>query len=117
MPRNLVGGVLPGEGNIAVTNGSYGIDVISNRAAENLIQGNWVGTTPDRRPGLGNFEGIGICGGADNGAKSNLVGGTAVGASNLVSGNDYGVSIDGNEPTSDIADEVVDAIRSAGGSA
>jgi NAD(P)-dependent dehydrogenase (short-subunit alcohol dehydrogenase family) len=31
--------------------------------------------------------------------------------------NDYGVSIDGNEPTSDVADEVVDAIRSAGGEA
>lgn len=31
--------------------------------------------------------------------------------------NDYGVSIDGNEPTSDVADEVVDAIRSAGGQA
>src|SRR3954464_7064294 len=31
--------------------------------------------------------------------------------------NDYGVSIDGNEPTSEIADEVVDAIKSAGGKA
>ncbi len=31
--------------------------------------------------------------------------------------NDYGVSIDGNEPTSDVADEVVEAIRSAGGQA
>ncbi len=31
--------------------------------------------------------------------------------------NDYGVSIDGNEPTSEVADEVVDAIKSAGGKA
>src|SRR4029078_8199715 len=31
--------------------------------------------------------------------------------------NDYGVSIDGNEPTSDVADEVVDSIRAAGGNA
>lgn len=31
--------------------------------------------------------------------------------------NDYGVSIDGNEPTSEVADEVVEAIRSAGGQA
>lgn len=31
--------------------------------------------------------------------------------------NDYGVSIDGNEPTSEIADEVVDGIKSAGGKA
>ncbi len=31
--------------------------------------------------------------------------------------NDYGVSIDGNEPTSEVADEVVEAIRSAGGEA
>jgi NAD(P)-dependent dehydrogenase (short-subunit alcohol dehydrogenase family) len=31
--------------------------------------------------------------------------------------NDYGVSIDGNEPTSDVADEVVEAIRAAGGTA
>jgi NAD(P)-dependent dehydrogenase (short-subunit alcohol dehydrogenase family) len=31
--------------------------------------------------------------------------------------NDYGVSIDGNEPTSEVADEVVEAIRSAGGNA
>ena len=39
----------------------------------------------------------------------------AEGASVVV--NDYGVSIDGSEPTSDVADEVVDAIRSAGGNA
>ena len=31
--------------------------------------------------------------------------------------NDYGVSIDGNEPASEVADEVVDAIRAAGGNA
>ncbi len=31
--------------------------------------------------------------------------------------NDYGVSIDGNEPTSEVADEVVDAITSRGGKA
>ena len=31
--------------------------------------------------------------------------------------NDYGVSIDGNEPTSEVADEVVDAIKSGGGHA
>src|SRR4051812_25407390 len=31
--------------------------------------------------------------------------------------NDYGVSIDGNEPTSEVADEVVDAIKAAGGKA
>lgn len=31
--------------------------------------------------------------------------------------NDYGVSIDGNEPTSEVADEVVDAIKAAGGQA
>jgi NAD(P)-dependent dehydrogenase (short-subunit alcohol dehydrogenase family) len=31
--------------------------------------------------------------------------------------NDYGVSIDGNEPTSEVADEVVEAIRAAGGNA
>lgn len=31
--------------------------------------------------------------------------------------NDYGVSIDGNEPMSEVADEVVDAIRSGGGNA
>lgn len=115
VPRNLVGGVLPGEGNIVVCNGSYGIDVISNQAAENLIQGNWVGTTPDRRSGLGNFEGIGICGGADNGAKANLVGGTAVGASNVVSGNDYGVSI-GTSPTVDATENRILCNEIAGNS-
>lgn len=31
--------------------------------------------------------------------------------------NDYGVSIDGNEPTSEVADEVVEGIKSAGGKA
>jgi NAD(P)-dependent dehydrogenase (short-subunit alcohol dehydrogenase family) len=31
--------------------------------------------------------------------------------------NDYGVSIDGNEPTSEVADEVVDGIKAAGGKA
>ena len=39
----------------------------------------------------------------------------AEGASVVV--NDYGVSIDGNEPTSEVADEVVATIRAAGGNA
>ena len=39
----------------------------------------------------------------------------AEGASVVV--NDYGVSIDGNEPTSEVADEVVATIRAAGGDA
>ena len=99
-PRNLVGGVLPGEGNVVVNCYTYGIDVISVNSAENLVQGNFIGITPDGRTGMDNYVGVDICGGASNGAKANLVGGTAAGASNRIVGNRLGVVV-GTEPIVD----------------
>jgi hypothetical protein len=82
--RNVVGGTAPGTGNIIGASGSYNVDIISTDAAENLVQGNFSGTDSTGTAILGGSTGVGICGGANNGAKANLVGGTAAGASNTI---------------------------------
>jgi len=96
-PGNVIGGLLPGEANIAVNCSTYGFDIISLNAAENLVQGNLIGVTPDGRTGTPNYIGVSICGGAQTAAKANLVGGTAAGAANRILGNNFGVVI-GTEP-------------------
>lgn len=103
VPRNILGGVQAGEGNVCVGSFSYGFDMISINAAENRVQGNWIGTDRAGMPDLGNRIGVGICGGAANGASANMIGGVATGAGNIIANNRFGVEI-GTAPD-------VDAIR------
>jgi hypothetical protein len=94
-PRNRLGGTLPGEGNLALANFNYGLDVLSIDSAENLLQGNWIGTDPSGAFAGHNRYGVGICteGAPDTGASANFVGGTAAGASNVIVNNEIGIAI------------------------
>ncbi len=83
---NTIGGVNPADRNLISGNGNatdYANGIhLDNGAPDNIIQGNYIGTDRYGLFALGNrSEGIFVL------SRSNLIGGTALGAGNLVSGN------------------------------
>ena len=80
---NLIGGTFVGARNV-VSGYAIGILVTGSR---NRIEGNFIGTDGTGTTAIGNSAyGIQVQAGADN-----VIGGTAVGAGNVISGNGYGV--------------------------
>jgi hypothetical protein len=81
---NLVGGVTPGAGNVLSGNFTQGIGIFGSNTAANVVQGNFIGTDPGGTNKIGNrYAGIEI----NDGAYSNVIGGTTAAARNLISGN------------------------------
>ena len=80
--NNLVGGSLPGQGN--VIGGSHGAGVVLSQATAvgNQVYGNEIGTNSSASSGLGNLDGVQITQGSGN-----VIGGTGPGEGNLISGN------------------------------
>jgi titin len=80
--HNLIGGTAAGAGNVISGNRSDGIR-ISQEGRETVVQGNLIGTDARGVSRLANASaGIGISGGLNN-----VIGGTAAGARNVISGN------------------------------
>jgi hypothetical protein len=81
--NNLIGGTNPGDRNLVSGNYNRGISV--SGGSNNLIQGNYVGTNAAGTASIGNGEGeypaVYLTG------TSSMLGGTAAGAGNLISGN------------------------------
>jgi hypothetical protein len=77
---NLVGGSAPGSGNVISGNLGTGVDVENGASANNVVQGNRIGTNLAGTLALPNARGISAAG-------STLVGGAGPGEGNLVSGN------------------------------
>jgi hypothetical protein len=90
---NVIGGVGDGQGNV-ISGNRVGIEI---RGVGNWVQGNLIGLDVSGRSAMPNrAEGIWIA----PGAQDNVVGGSAPGARNVISGNSlFGVSIDGSEGT------------------
>jgi len=81
--NNIIGGTTPTARNVISGNDSYGVYIRDPGTIGNLIEGNYIGTTPDGASALGNlFAGVILF----NGAANNTIGGGA-GAGNVVSGN------------------------------
>ncbi len=79
---NLVGGSAPGAGNLISGNTLDGVRV-DHGASRNTIQGNLIGTNASGTAALGNSQnGVVISDSPDN-----IVGGSAAGAGNVISGN------------------------------
>jgi titin len=88
--NNTIGGTAAGARNIISGNQLDGVSFFDIGTAGNLVQGNYIGTDATGTTALSNAaEGVVISGGAAN----NTIGGTASGARNIISGNQFdGVS-------------------------
>lgn len=80
---NTVGGTTAGARNIISGNTQDGVSINTAPAANNLVIGNFIGTTLTGTTALGNsFSGVRI-----NGCANNTIGGMTAGERNLLSGN------------------------------
>lgn len=88
-----VGGESERAGNVISGNGTQGVRVSGEQTVFSVIQGNVIGTDSDGLFALGNrFAGVLI----DSGARHSVVGGSAFGSENIISGNGtHGVRITG----------------------
>ncbi|MDH5730768.1 MAG: right-handed parallel beta-helix repeat-containing protein, partial [Gammaproteobacteria bacterium] len=88
---NTIGGNTAAQRNIISANGSDGILITGAGTDSNTIKGNYIGTDVNGTAVLGNGNGILIM----SGAQSNIIGGSAAGEGNLISGNSAGINITG----------------------
>jgi hypothetical protein len=81
---NLVGGYTPSARNVISGNGLQGVAISDPNTSGNVVAGNYLGLNPAGTAAIGN----GTCGvDVFNSATANLIGGTAPGAGNVISGN------------------------------
>lgn len=83
-PNNGIGSTVEGSGNLISGNTTTGVLISNNGAAGNKLEGNLIGTNFDGTLAVGNtLSGVRM----DFTATNNVIGGTAAGAGNVVSGN------------------------------
>lgn len=85
--NNVIGGVALAARNVISGNLNGGVVVIG---VGNVIQGNFIGTDVTGKVALGNLSGV-VTGSTSTSSIGNLIGGTAAGAGNLISGNVNGI--------------------------
>lgn len=91
-PANLVGGDTAGERNVIAGNAAAGVSIIYSPAEENVVSGNYIGTSADGLAAIPNGNhGVRL----DLGARNSLIGGATAGERNVIAGNGTGVSIGG----------------------
>jgi hypothetical protein len=86
---NIIGGTANGAGNLISGNGaasssSSGVAIFGSDTAANLVEGNLIGTDLTGTKAIGNADGGVVISG---GATGNTIGGPAISARNLISGN------------------------------
>jgi titin len=103
---NTIGGTTAAAGNVVSANGLRGVH-IQEDSADNLVEGNDIGTNVSGAPDLGNdVQGVLI----DSGSSSNTIGGTASGAGNVIADNHTnGVELNGAGEHNLIEDDTIDA--------
>jgi hypothetical protein len=87
---NTVGGTVVEARNVVASNAGNGITLLRSAAAGNVIEGNYIGTILGGDDFGNTFEGISL-----QNAPDNTIGGTAAGASNVISANNDGVVLKG----------------------
>jgi len=81
---NLIGGTVPGAANLISGNSIQGISFQDSGTSGNLVEGNWIGLDATGAAAIPNAaSGVEIF----SGAQANIIGGTAPGAGNVISGN------------------------------
>ena len=85
--RNTIGGTEAGARNVISGNGGNGVEIWGSGAAQNVIEGNYIGTDAAGSASLGNrCYGVTV----NLGASANTVGETDAGAGNLIAYNAWG---------------------------
>ena len=87
--NNVIGGTTAAARNVISGNGSSGIDIDGD---SNVIQGNFIGTNAAGTAQISSPGGVSI---NNPSSTNNLIGGTAAGAGNLISGHQFGISTQG----------------------
>jgi hypothetical protein len=96
-PANTIGGTTAGARNVISGNAGNGVRIQNSGATGNKVLGNFIGTDASGTLDRGN-GGNGVF--VHDGAANNTVGGTTVGARNVIFGNEgYGVGIRGDNAT------------------
>jgi photosystem II stability/assembly factor-like uncharacterized protein len=90
--NNVIGGTTAATRNVISGNGNSGISITGNG---NVVQGNYIGTNAAGAAALPQFGGVSI----DQPSANTLIGGTAAGAGNLISGHQFGISTSGTGTT------------------
>ena len=87
--QTVIGGTTAAARNIISGNSYAGVQITGSFASLNTVEGNYIGTDLAGAHAVGNGYGVLL----SFGATSNVVGGTAAGARNLISGNATGVAV------------------------
>jgi hypothetical protein len=87
--NNLIGGTTPQARN-TISGGLEGVSIFGSESANNVIQGNYIGTNVTGSLDIGNYVGVGVGGNANN----NTIGGPNPGSANVISGNVIGIELD-----------------------
>lgn len=102
VPNNTIGGITAHARNLISGNATAGIVIGGLGSADNVIEGNFIGTNTDGDSPLGNFTGIYIGEPPNNtigGIDGTIPGGPCAGACNLISGNvGWGIQITADDP-------------------
>jgi hypothetical protein len=107
--NNTIGGTSPAARNVISGNGASGVAL--SGSVNNQVQGNFIGTDATGTAPLMNSNGILI-----NVANSNLIGGTAAGAGNLISGNlSAGIQIQNGSTSNQVQGNLIGVNASASG--
>ncbi len=105
--NNLVGGTAASQRNVISGNALYGVWL---RGDNNLVQGNFVGTNMAGSAAVANREGVLV-----TVSTGNVVGGTADGAGNLISGNsEAGIWLSGTRADGNFVEGNVIGLNAAG---
>jgi len=98
-PGNRIGGTAPADRNVLSGNFTAGVHLIGVGASNNIVEGNFIGTSPDGSAARANFvNGVYV-----QDAPRNRIGGTAPGARNVISGNTPdGVRVGGSESVGNV---------------
>jgi hypothetical protein len=94
---NIIGGATPAERNVISGNGLFGMNISGSRATGNIVKGNYIGVDATGKVALWNPYGLAI-----DGAANNIIGGTAPGEGNVISGNGTGVLIRGSGASANV---------------
>jgi hypothetical protein len=87
---NVIGGLVGGAGNYISGHAEYGVFIENSGTNGNLVEGNTVGLNVSSAAVANAYEGVAIF----DAAQSNVIGGTAAGAGNIISGNtDQGIGL------------------------